>query len=218
MNHTYSFAIPATGTLHMGKNVCERRRTMRNPAITRLTACGLAHYTSAMELFPTRSIPGLPVAECAALVVAAVPAVMQALRREMRASRPAELSLSQFRALIYLRFHAGASVSDVAEHLGLALSSTSQLIDALVKEGYITRETAKGDRRRATLALTSHGATMLDAIRARAQARMEERLAVLTADERQAVGIAMQALQRVFGAHAAGSIPGGDTDPIACNR
>ncbi|HOF87066.1 MAG TPA: MarR family transcriptional regulator [Armatimonadota bacterium] len=158
-------------------------------------------------------------ADCAALVVAAVPAVMQAFRLEMRASRPRELSLSQFRTLIHLRFHAGASVSDLAEHLGLALSSTSQLIDALVKDGYVARETAAGDRRRATLALTAHGATMLDAVRARAQARMEERLAALTAAERQAVSVAMQALQRVVGAHVGCAAPGGAAPDLpACNR
>ncbi|MHB9023301.1 MAG: MarR family winged helix-turn-helix transcriptional regulator [Armatimonadota bacterium] len=124
---------------------------------------------------------------------------MHAFRAEMRAGRPAELSLSQFRSLIFLRFHAGASVSDVAAHLGLALSTTSQLIDGLLKSEYVTREIATADRRRATLTLTEHGTVILESIRAKAQARMEERMADLTAEERQAVYLAMEALQRVFG-------------------
>lgn len=152
-----------------------------------------------MELFGTQSIPELSIEDCAALVIASVPAVMHAFRTEMRAGRPAEMSLSQFRALLYLRRHAGASVSDVAAHLDLALSTTSQLIDGLLKSDYVLREIASGDRRRATLNLTAYGTTTLEAIRAQAQARMEERLTALRPDERQAVGIAMQALHRVFG-------------------
>jgi DNA-binding MarR family transcriptional regulator len=154
-------------------------------------------YTSGMESFDTRS-DVLSVQDCAALLVATVPAVMSHFRAAMRAGRPEELSLPQFRTLIRLRWHPGVSISDIAEHLGLALSTTSQLVDGLVKRGYVTRESAVGDRRRMVVTLTDAGRAMLETVRAAAQARMAEQVAALTPEERQAVASAMAALSRIF--------------------
>jgi DNA-binding MarR family transcriptional regulator len=151
-----------------------------------------------MELFGTRSVSDLSVHDCAELVIASVPAIMSTFRAEMRAGKPTELSLPQFRTLIKLSFHPARSISDIADHLGIALSTASQLIDGLVKRGYVTRVSDADDRRRATLTLTASGRTMLEAVRAQALAHMEERLAALTMDERRAVADAMQMLGRVF--------------------
>lgn len=151
-----------------------------------------------MELFDTRSDGELSIQECAELVIASVPAVMSTFRAEMRAGRPTELSLPQFRTLIHLQFRATLSISEIAEHLGLALSTTSQLVDGLVKRGYMTRESAADDRRRAVITLTEDGRAMLESVRAKALARMAERLSDLSATERQAVAEAMRALGRVF--------------------
>lgn len=127
-----------------------------------------------------------------------VPAVMSVFRAEMRAGRPAELSVPQFRTLIYLQRHPGATLSGVAEHLGLALSTVSKLVDGLFKRDFVTRETSAEDRRRARLALTRHGEAMLEGARAGAQARLAERLSALSLAEQEAVLIAMRALYRVF--------------------
>lgn len=154
-------------------------------------------YTSSMESFDTRS-DALSVQECAELIIATVPAVMGSFKAAMRAGRPTELSLPQFRALIRLRRHDGLSVSDIAEHLGLALSTTSQLVDGLVKRGYVTRENAATDRRRMVITLTDGGRAMLETVRAAAQARMAEQVATLSPAERRAVAEAMEALGRIF--------------------
>jgi len=135
---------------------------------------------------------------CAEAVMTTVPAVMSAFRAEMRARRPAELSVPQFRTLIFLQRHPDTTVSEVAEHLGLALSTTSKLIDGLVKRAYITRVTSTEDRRRAHLALTAHGESALEETRAEARARMAERLSSLTTEEQEAITVAMRALYRVF--------------------
>ena len=52
----------------------------------------------------------------------------------------------------------GASLSEVAEHVGLTLPSVSKMVDGLVTRGLLTRATDPGDRRRLTLSLTPAGA------------------------------------------------------------
>lgn len=155
-------------------------------------------YISCMEHFVLRSNPEAADLGCAELVMMAVPLIMTAFKTEMRARRPTELSVPQFRMLIYLQRHAGARVSDVAEHLGLALSTTSQLIDGLLKRQYVLRETSTRDRRCATLSLTEQGNAMLVDVRARVHAWMDEKLAVLSPEEREALRVAMPALQAIF--------------------
>jgi DNA-binding MarR family transcriptional regulator len=151
-----------------------------------------------MEVFSDPGIPAPTVRECAEEVLAVVPSVWRTFRGEMRAHRPDEFSLPQFRALIFLNRHAGASVSAVAGHVGLALSSTSQLVDGLMKRGYVARDTAASDRRRAALSLTAEGRAILEQARTHARARIEAQLARLTDDERRAVTAAMAALARAF--------------------
>jgi DNA-binding MarR family transcriptional regulator len=151
-----------------------------------------------MEHFALRSNDLTAEPGCAELVMLAVPAIMSAFKREMRARRPEELSVPQFRTLIFLQRHAGATVSDVAGHLGLALSTTSQLIDGLLKRQYMLREVSQRDRRCATLSLTAEGNTMLEDVRARVHAWMDERLASLTPEEREALRVAMPALNAIF--------------------
>ncbi|HEX2951665.1 MAG TPA: MarR family transcriptional regulator [Armatimonadota bacterium] len=149
-----------------------------------------------MELFDIRSNTTNSLDDCAELLIATVPDAMCMIRKDMRSHRPAELSIPQFRTLVYLRRHTDVSISAIADHLGLALSSTSQLIDGLVKRDYIARDVAMGDRRRAIVTLTKHGQTVLDAIYTNARARMAERLSTLSPEERQTVGMAMRILQR----------------------
>ena len=86
--------------------------------------------------------------ECARQVLEAVPLVMLAIRTEMRRHRGSDLSVPQFRVLVYLNRHAGASLSDIAEHMGLTLPSMSKMIDGLVLRGLVLRRTNPADRRR----------------------------------------------------------------------
>ncbi len=134
----------------------------------------------------------------AALVLEAVPLVMRRIRAEMRAHR-AGLSVPQFRALGYLHRHPGASLSDVAEHLGLACASTSKLVDGLVQRKLVTRHTAPADRRRLTLTLTAKGNALLTSARQAAQHGLAQMLARLPAGERPGVARAMEQLLRAFG-------------------
>jgi DNA-binding MarR family transcriptional regulator len=136
--------------------------------------------------------------ECAREVLETVPLVMRTVRTEMRRRCTADLSVPQFRTLNFLHRRAGASLSQVAEHIGLTLPSVSLLVDGLVERKLILRDTAAADRRRVTLTLTARGQSVLDAAHGATQAALAGKLAALSASDRMIVAQAMQALRPLF--------------------
>lgn len=142
--------------------------------------------------------------ECAREVLDVVPLVMRVIRAEMRGHRTPDLSVPQFRALLYLQRHPGASLSAVSDHLGLTPPSTSKLVDGLVARGLLERRSSTTDRRRLMLAVTPSGASLLELARESTQAHLAEALARLDGDRRAAVLEAMQSLRALFGAGGAG--------------
>jgi DNA-binding MarR family transcriptional regulator len=130
-----------------------------------------------------------------------VPLVMRTLRAEMRSSRANDLSVPQFRALGFVHRKPGASLSDVAEHIGLALPSMSKLMDGLVDRKLVRRAEHIGDRRRVNLELTARGCDAWQSARASAQASIAARLAQLDEEEQATIVRAMRILLPVF-AHA----------------
>ncbi len=140
--------------------------------------------------------------ECAALVAEVVPLVMRTIRAEMRGHRSPDLSVPQFRTLLFLRRQPGVSISDVAEHIGLTLPSVSKMVDRLVTRGLVMRHSAPGDRRRICLELTPLGAATLEATTRTTRERLSVRLAALAPETRAVVVQAMHSLQMVFGESA----------------
>jgi len=136
--------------------------------------------------------------KCAREVLETVPLVMRTVRAEMRRHRTADLSVPQFRTLNFLHRQAGASLSQVAEHVGLTLPSMSLLVDGLVERKLILRNTHAADRRRITLTLTARGQSVLEAAHGATQAALAEKLAALSAKDRMIVAQAMQALRPLF--------------------
>jgi DNA-binding MarR family transcriptional regulator len=136
--------------------------------------------------------------ECARQLLETLPLVMQTIGPHMRAHGTFSLSVPQFRSLMFLSKHEGASLSDVADHLGLSLPSTSKLVDGLVARGVVMREIHPGDRRRVTLRLTAGGRDRLRAAREIAQAHLARVLVALPPAERGALIQAMHALRGVF--------------------
>jgi DNA-binding MarR family transcriptional regulator len=125
--------------------------------------------------------------------------VMRTLRAELRRSAAIALSEQQVRALAYLRRHAEDSVSALAEYLGLGLPTASKLVDGLVRGGYVERQRAAQDRRRARLALTAAGRQAVEAVLGHMQARLGEDLQALPAEDLATVGAAMGVLRRIYG-------------------
>ncbi len=125
--------------------------------------------------------------ECARQVLEIVPLVMAAIRTEIRSHRGSELSVPQFRVLIFLNRHEGASLSDIAEYLGLTLPSMSKMIDGLLARNMVTRQMHSEDRRRVTLALTALGRQTMQSAYQATESRLAERLVVLPAAERRII-------------------------------
>ena len=136
--------------------------------------------------------------ECAREVLDVAPLVMRTVRAEMRRHRAADLSVPQFRTLAFLSRQPGASLSAVAEHIGLTLPSMSTLVEGLVERKQVVRRIALDDRRRITLTLTAHGQAALAATHTATEAHLAEKLARLSADERELVVQAMRILHPLF--------------------
>jgi DNA-binding MarR family transcriptional regulator len=136
--------------------------------------------------------------ECAHAVFDVVPQVMQKLRAEMRGRRGPEISVLQFRVLTFLRRNPGATLSAVAEHVGLTLPSMSSQVSGLVARKLIDRSISAEDRRFITLTLTEQGRTLLETARQGTQESLAKTISALTPDEQATVVEAMALLGRVF--------------------
>lgn len=155
-------------------------------------------YIGSMTLFQDETNSPASAEATASLLLDAVPLIMRLIRAEMRSHRSPDLSVPQFRALLYIHQHAGTSLSSVADHLGLTLSTTSKLVERLVLRGLVVRASAPHDRRRMALFLTEDGAAILSTAADATLATLAGRLAVLDAAERSAVADALRLLQAVF--------------------
>ncbi|WP_062645888.1 MarR family winged helix-turn-helix transcriptional regulator [Streptomyces maremycinicus] len=122
--------------------------------------------------------------------------VQRLLRRRLRAGltvprlRGAEVEL-----LRLVEARPGIGVSDAAKELYLAGNSVSTLVNQLVKDGYLVRETDPADRRAARLLLTEAAETRLRAWRERRAALVGRQLARLDAADREALRAALPALR-----------------------
>lgn len=137
--------------------------------------------------------------ESAALLLEVAPLVMRAIRTRMRANRAADVSVPQFRALGYLNRHPGASLTSLAEHLGLTLPATSRLVDGLARRAYLQRETSMTDRRSIELRIAPKGAEMLEMTRKGTLEHLTRLMSELTPNERASITRALDVLRGVFG-------------------
>lgn len=141
---------------------------------------------------------GASVEICARALLDTAPAIMQAIRVEMRQARAHELSVPQFRTLAYVARQPGCSLSAVAEFIGLTLPTMSVLVTGLVEAGFVMRQTSLIDRRRVTLTLTDGGAALYAGAYAGALEGLVHLLASLSEADQQTVERAMALLHPVF--------------------
>ncbi len=140
----------------------------------------------------------LPSMACAGEVLDTVPLIMQYIRVEMRRGRGPGVSVPQFRVLAFLGRTGGASLSAVADRVGLSLPAMSRLVDGLVDRGLVHREESPEDRRRVLLRLTTRGRDLFRTARKGAQSRLAEALEALPPAHRTEVAMAMQILRPLF--------------------
>ena len=146
---------------------------------------------------------------CAALLLDVVPLVMHTIRSYMREARATDLTVPQFRALAFLNTHPGATLSGVAEHVGLTLPAASRMIDGLVTRNYAERQPSAANRRCIELRLSSDGQQMLEFTKQRTQQALSDLLAPLAPPERATVTAALETLKLAFG-----TSPGSGVTPV----
>jgi len=147
--------------------------------------------------------------DCAREVLDVVPLVMRSIRAEIRRNRRNDLSVPQFRTLIFLNRNPGEQLSNLAEHLGLTPPSASKLIDGLVAKQLVERQASLTDRRCITLRLTPTGKKLLDASYQETQAFFTDLFAGLSDSDRSNMIQSLQLLRQVFSRDEGDSVMGG---------
>ena len=138
------------------------------------------------------------VQEAARQVVEAVPLVMRTIRTQLRTHRSTDISVPQFRTMSYIDLNAGASLSDLASHVGLTLPSMSKLIDGLVSRKLVGRVSDSSDRRRICLSLTSLGRDELKAAHRFTESYLVEAMSGLNDEDLRTIMRAMAVLKGLF--------------------
>jgi DNA-binding MarR family transcriptional regulator len=82
----------------------------------------------------------------------------------------------QLRALTALRLMGNANLVQLAEEMGVTVSTTSRLVDRLVSAEWVHRRPSEHDRREISLTLTDQGADLLRRYDDGRVARLQERL------------------------------------------
>lgn len=136
--------------------------------------------------------------ECAHEVLDVVPLAMRIIRKQLRQHSAQLLSVPQFRTLLFIDSNKGASLSEVADHIGLTLPSMSALVDGLVTRSFVIRTTHQDDRRRVDLTLTERGETILHSARKATQDYLKERFSHLSEAERNTIVKGMRIMRQVF--------------------
>ncbi len=131
-------------------------------------------------------------------VLEAVPLVMRTIRGQLRSHRSADISVPQFRAMGYIDRNDGASLSDLASHIGLTMPSMSKLIDGLVSRKLVTRASHSTDRRRICLSLTPLGREELREAHRFTEKYLADRISGLDESDLQTITRAMQILKSLF--------------------
>ena len=159
-----------------------------------------------MQLLREASDVDLSDDACARELFDTLPLGMRIIRQHMRRHRSG-LTVPQFRTLRYLRREPNATLSALAEHIGVTLPAASRMVDGLVARGYIERRLSAADRRSIDLSLSEKGEAMLDASQRQALLALSEQLGSLSEDERHELAHALETLRGVFA-------PGGAAEPV----
>ena len=139
------------------------------------------------------------VAECARQILDVTPIVMRAIRGQMRSHRATGLSVTHFRALVFMDRRPGSTLSALAEHLGLSAATVSKMVEKLVEAGLVRREASPNDRRRTPLCLTARGQSVMETARRGTLVWLSTQVSGLGPIQRDTVVRAMGSLHRLFG-------------------
>lgn len=138
--------------------------------------------------------------DCAAALMETIHPIMQFIRGEMRSQREPSLSVPQFRILAFLSRHPGASLSQVADHLGISRATASTMTERLVQKGWVDRAEDPQERRQVMLRLTQTGSDHLHQIREVTRQKIALQFDDLSLEELTELATGLAVLNRVFAA------------------
>jgi DNA-binding MarR family transcriptional regulator len=111
-----------------------------------------------------------------------------------------DLSLPEWRIVLTLMHHPGATASEITELWGMEKMAVSRAARRLERDGRVRRTVNEGDRRRYTLDLTAAGKALYRKVEPGATARYREIIDVLDPPERAALHKALAKLTARIGA------------------
>lgn len=138
------------------------------------------------------------VRRCSEALLALAPALMQSLRLGMRGGRGPELSVPQFRVLVHACLRPGATLSQLAEPLGVSTATASRMVESLVLRNLLARRPGKADRRQVSIALTPAGQRVLDSAHILARTQFAAQIAGLDAAALSALSTSLDLLNKIF--------------------
>jgi DNA-binding MarR family transcriptional regulator len=141
---------------------------------------------------------GKPSQECAARVMETIPLLMRFIRADMRTHSADSLSIPQLRSLAFLKRNPGASLSEVAEHLGVTCATASTTIERLVQRNLVQRTDHPQERRRVVLNLTEEGKQLLEESQQKTRAHIAEILEDLSPEQVSQIEEGLTLLKNVF--------------------
>lgn len=136
--------------------------------------------------------------DCAAAVLETVPAAMDALRQAMRRHVGDEISVPQFRSLNFVAKHAGCSIGDMAQFLGVTMPTASAMAERLVRAGLVETRADTADRRRSPLHITVAGSAQLRRISRGAHGDLTRALAACAPEELATLQAGLDVIRRVL--------------------
>ncbi|WP_242039451.1 MULTISPECIES: MarR family transcriptional regulator [Anabaena] len=146
-----------------------------------------------------RPMPNLNESQkCAARVMDTIPLLMRFIRTDMRTHSPDSISIPQLRSLAFLKRRPGASLSEVADHLGVTCATASTTIERLVQRLLVQRTDNPQERRRVVLNLTPEGKQMLEQSQEKTRGHIAEILQDLTPEQISHIEHSLTLLKKVF--------------------
>ncbi|MGC8892203.1 MAG: MarR family winged helix-turn-helix transcriptional regulator [Candidatus Saccharicenans sp.] len=131
-------------------------------------------------------------------VLEVIPLLMDYIRSEMRSHRHPDLSLPQFRTLLFCRRQPGASLSALASHQGISLASASRMVDSLVKRHLLVRKIGQDDRRQLELYLSQRGLNLLSGAEKDTVSDLREKIKKLPDSEARKIEESLSRLLQIF--------------------
>ena len=113
------------------------------------------------------------------------------------------LTMTQLRVLFLLRTEDGASAGAMAESLRVTPSTLTRIVDRLVRQGLVQRETDDRDRRLVRHYVSTRGASTVEELERSGRARMNEVMDRLSAPQLERLVLALEDLTAALDAQEA---------------